>query len=343
MIDDDDPTRGQNNAEDSASTSGPNAVEVNKPSTNPEPDNKNPRYQLRIRERLTKWHEQREAKWKDTPVHDRSNVRLTRVIAASTVLYTLFAGWTLREIHSGGTDTHNLAVAAGKQESHTEEIAQAAQDQVDAANEISDAADSFSDTADTAVEEFKKAAAQSAKDSEKAVHNAERTIKQAQDSFRDEQRAWVGLSNSVAGDFSEIKGFEVSVIFLNSGRTPARNVQFSVRYKLSPMAITGPPPEEIELLTFRHAQSIAPQGTYSVKIAAQQVVGEPTGIDQAMGNAFIKANFKSIKDKTNILYYFGILKYDDAFGNHRQTQYCLFIADPDTKQLGICDSFNDLE
>jgi hypothetical protein len=83
----------------------------------------------------------------------------------------------LYEIHSGSRDTHNLAVAAGKQESHTEEIAQAAQDQVDAANEISDAADQFSDTATVAVEEFKSAASQA---SVAATKQAGAAVQQAQ-------------------------------------------------------------------------------------------------------------------------------------------------------------------
>jgi|SRR5208282_3409461 len=87
-------------------------------------------------------------KFPEAKAHDRWTLVFTFVIAVSTFFYTIFAGWTLHEIAAGGTDTHNLAVAAATQASHTEEIAQAAHDQVDAANEISDAADSFADTAE---------------------------------------------------------------------------------------------------------------------------------------------------------------------------------------------------
>jgi len=50
-----------------------------------------------------------------------------------------------------------------------------------------------------------------------------------------------------------------------------------------------------------------------------------------------------IKNKSLFLYYFGILKYDDIFGGHWETQYCVYLADPDTKELGFCDAFNDLK
>jgi len=125
----------------------------------------------------------------DASPHDHWTLLFTAVIAFSTLIYTLASVWTLVEIRAGGVDTHNLAVAAANQASHTEEIAQAAQDQVDAANEISDAADSFSETAETAVEEFRKAADQSAGASKQSATNAERTIKNAQESFRNDQRA----------------------------------------------------------------------------------------------------------------------------------------------------------
>ena len=47
--------------------------------------------------------------------HDRWNLASTAVIAASTCLYTFFAGWTLVEIRSNSSDTHTLADAAKTQ------------------------------------------------------------------------------------------------------------------------------------------------------------------------------------------------------------------------------------
>jgi hypothetical protein len=54
-------------------------------------------------------------KWRLVSVNNKMVVYFTGVIAMATVLYTLFAGWQLSEIHKGSKDTHDLAVAAGKQ------------------------------------------------------------------------------------------------------------------------------------------------------------------------------------------------------------------------------------
>lgn len=43
------------------------------------------------------------------------------------------------------------------------------------------------------------------------------------------------------------------------------------------------------------------------------------------------------------MYCFGVLKYDDVFGNHRETEYCIYLANPDTKEVGVCDTFNDVK
>ena len=56
----------------------------------------------------------------DAKPHDRWQLIFTFVIAVSTFFYTIFAGWTLHEIHSGSIDTHRLAEAASKQATDTE-------------------------------------------------------------------------------------------------------------------------------------------------------------------------------------------------------------------------------
>lgn len=213
----------------------------------------------------------------DAKAHDRWTLVFTFVIALSTFFYTIFAGWTLHEIHSGGTDTHNLALAAGTQASHTEEIAQAAQDQVDAANEISDAADSFSETASTAVDEFKKAATN-------ATENTKRQIRDAKESFSDDQRAWVGVQDVIPkGDFNETHPWGIAIVFSNSGKTAARHVESSILYKVSPIPLYEPASEDIKHLTFRPAQSVPPQGKYIQMIGSNVGTAQPDSANEVEG------------------------------------------------------------
>jgi hypothetical protein len=62
----------------------------------------------------------------EAQAHDLLNLIMimTGVIAISTLSYAVFAGWTLKEIHSSSVDTRNLALAAGKQASAAEVQAQ---------------------------------------------------------------------------------------------------------------------------------------------------------------------------------------------------------------------------
>jgi len=54
------------------------------------------------------------------------------------------------------------------------------------------------------------------------------------------------------------------------------------------------------------------------------------------------SQFQDIRNGRLFLYYFGILKYDDGFGKIRETQFCIYLADPASGEAGFCDGFNDL-
>jgi hypothetical protein len=155
-----------------------------------------------------------------------------------------------------------------------------------------------------------------------------------------EPRAWVGVLGVDSVNFDTTNGLTAIISFYNSGKTPARNVQVSLRYLLSPIALTGPKPELVSGLPFRSAQSIPPQGRYNLYVG--KTSGEAFTQDQASGFQRLQPYLPSVRDKKVFLYYFGVLKYDDNLGNHRETQYCLFLADAKTKQTAMCDSFNDL-
>ncbi len=74
-------------------------------------------------------------------------VLFTFIIAASTMVYTVYAGrqWKtmsaqLVEMKSSGTDTHDLAVAAGKQADRTKDLVDRMKDQADQTKVIADQA-----------------------------------------------------------------------------------------------------------------------------------------------------------------------------------------------------------
>jgi hypothetical protein len=259
---------------------------------------------------------------------ERSMIHLTRAgVIIGIITGLIFAG-QLYEMISGGTQTDKLVDYAKTQAQSADDIAQASDDFTDSAywmeEHMQDTANAIQDSVDT------------------ADRNTKKTISDTETAFRAEQRAWVGVQGT-----GEIKGFtesetwKVTVVFFNSGRTPARNVRTSGMYVTSPIPLSGPSTENIKQLGFRPAQSIAPQGFYHHNIGAE-AAAEGTTAAQLQGQQQLISEYKFIKDKRLFLYYFGILKYDDVFGNPRETQYCIYLANPDTKEVGMCDAFNDL-
>jgi hypothetical protein len=112
-------------------------------------------------------------------------------------------------------------------------------------------------------------------------------------------------------------------------------------FKVSPVPIASPSPDEIAKLVFRPAQSIAPQGRYNM-VLGQPIAGEPYTPEQLKGAQTLNSYFQDIKTKKVILYLYGILRYDDVSGQQRETQFCVFLADPDKKLMGFCDGFNEM-
>jgi hypothetical protein len=256
---------------------------------------------------------------------ERSMVRLTRYGLAVTILTGIIFAGQLYEMITGSTATDRLVSYA--------------KIQANAGSDIADAAQQFSDTAD----ETNGRIADAVDQLQAAADNTKTTIRNTQTAFRAEQRAWVGVLGvaDIAG-FTETEVWKVKIVFFNSGRTPARKVQTSGMYVTSPTPLSGPSTENIKQLTFRPAQSIAPQGSYRESIGIEYPAEASTAM-QREGHKTLLSEYSLIKTKQLFLYYFGILKYDDGFGKERETQFCVSLGNPDTKEAAFCDGFNDLD
>jgi hypothetical protein len=273
----------------------------------------------------------------DAQPHDRWTLAFTAVIAVSTFFYMLFAGWTLVEIHSSSSDTHNLAIAAAQQASHTEEIAQAAQDQVDAANEISGAADSFSDTAETAVDKFD----QMAKASKESIRVTQETAKKALDSSieasRLDQRAWVGIESV------DVKNGRIRVGIKNTGKTPAIHIAF---YWAN--AQSEDPMEELTTPVFHHGMFVDYDEWIKYWNDERREHGKtrwPESSterlnfdDQVLAPSAVSFHFYTFPVKGFLL---GKLTYNDLFSTTtRNTKFCVI---GNSEPVGFCSGGNGMD
>jgi hypothetical protein len=258
---------------------------------------------------------------------ERGTLRWARVAVFMSALAAIFVCLQWWEMHTGGQDTHELAVAA--------------KGQAEKMQSVSDAADKIRQASQDMVIQNQRIA----DNSQKAMDASNRQSKAALDATianaKRDQRAWVGVIAIPSEGFTETVPWKATVVFFNSGRTPARIVQSSGMFITSPIPISGPPPEQIKRLIFKPAQSIAPQGSYREVLGMDYPAVVSTAV-QKQGQQTLLSQYVMIKNKQLFLYYFGILKYDDSFGKHRETQFCIFLANPETKEAGFCDAFNDL-
>jgi hypothetical protein len=206
----------------------------------------------------------------------------------------------LGEMHEGGIDTLALADAAS--------------DQADAAQQFSDTAEDINDRMSDAVDQL-SASAESAKSS----------IQATQAAMRLDQRAWI-VFKGVAGVPTLNQPWSLQVYFLNTGKTPAKQVMLSC--SVSPVASES----EIDFnkgATPDRPTIIAPNdgGTFCM-LNPMKI---PT-VTQDVLDIFLS--------KRQTLAVYGLATYDDIFKKKHWLTFCRIML-PDGKNWDSCATYND--
>ena len=169
---------------------------------------------------------------------DKIMIWATCVIAAGTIVSAGAIVLQWREMVSGGTATDNLVNYAKVQ-------ANAASDQAEAAQQFSDTSEDINGRMSEAVDQLNAAAS-----------SAKAGIEATQESMRQEQRAWAGMMQ-ITGIPEAGKPFHATVIFQNTGRTPAidfvsqeRMVALGENQVFSPNWIAKPPAVQSHTVLF---------------------------------------------------------------------------------------------
>jgi len=148
---------------------------------------------------------------------ERSTVRWTRVAVGVSSLAAIFICLQWREMHTGSTDTHNLAVAAGNQATWTQNLATNMQTQADRTKDLADQMKALADNT-------QKVADQSARQANTAFKIAQTGQQQLEAS----QRPWLAVDLTVPNGIQSqangvLVGFAVRV--RNIGKSPAVNTR----------------------------------------------------------------------------------------------------------------------
>lgn len=158
-----------------------------------------------------------------------------------------------------------------------------------------------------------------------------------------EQRAWVGVQDaiSVPGSFTDTSAWRVNVVFFNSGKTPAKAAEIAVLSFTSPSSVSGPSEQLIKALKFVPTQAIAPQEKFTFAVGTPNNWVSTMVANRADMESLI-LKYPLINKGELILYYFGILRYEDNSGVSRETQFCIYMAKPETQEISFCRDFNEL-
>jgi hypothetical protein len=298
-----------NDEEQSAQNKG-GAQEITAPKTTENPLAAQPATEQELRDAEQKIEQQIDERMTG---FERSMVRLTRFGLAVTILTGIVFAGQLYEMISGGTQTDKLIGYAKTQAEFANKIAGASSDFTDSAywmeQHMDDAATAMQDSVDTASGDTKT------------------TIRNAQQAFRDEQRAWLGMSFMQHDGPQEIKP-DTDVIFTamlnNTGRTPALHTMPTIHWRLlgptDALVSTSLVGEQGLAVVFPNA----PQGLATTAVR------------------FTQPQLDEVKNGIMVFKIWGEVVYDDVYRRPHWTHFCAILG-KNVKDVYACDSYNETD
>ncbi len=242
---------------------------------------------------------------------ETATLRWARLAVAMSGVAALFVCLQWYEMHSGGTDTHDLAISAGKQ--------------ADKMKDMSDAADKIRQAAEGMVGQEQRIADNAQTSLEASNRQSKAALDTSIENARLDQRAWVTVEGFKATTFGVGQQFLVPRVFKNNGRTPAVHVR--VRTALLPVKPNTP---EDWSVVYK-----APPKTTEVLGPQEELDSTMTGTkDSPQGLS--DTGFQDIKEGRTIVFDYGVLVYCDVFGHQHWTKFCNHFL-PASQEWGICD------
>ncbi len=226
---------------------------------------------------------------------EKATLRWAKLAVGMSGVAALFVCLQWYEMHTAGTDTHDLSVAA--------------KTQADKMKSMSDAADKIRQAAENMVIQDQRIADNAAKGIEASTKQSKRALDTSIQASHSDQRAWVA-EIAISVNAPEVaKPIEGWVAWRNTGKTFAIQVRPLCYLGFVEKAIvaegdlvrgvTPPPPQSIGVL--------APNADYRTKLATETAINDT--------------------DKTRIsgtwyTYVWGQATYDDVFRHYHRTVFC---------------------
>ncbi len=151
------------------------------------------------------------------------------------------------------------------------------------------------------------------------------------DSSRTDQRAWIDLIISAPPAFQADQPFSTNAQVKNLGKTPAKNIQMGDAFEgLSAQTTYS---FDHAKLTMTRMGMLPPQGP-----ALRPVEITPGKPHEILG----QGRFDAISRGSIVLFYWGLVTYDDVFGIHHWLKFC-YIYNVPHSQFDLCAIHNDID
>jgi len=173
--------------------------------------------------------------------------------------------------------------------------------------------------------------------STRSADTAKGELLQMTEQSEDDQRAWVGVQDTVkimqVNPTQPSLPVKTAIMLINSGKTPAINLKRVSAYMISTTLKPGPEQEYIRMIEekLRNTKdhiALGPGATHTLESSDN-------------GN-YINPKWGKILAKTDFLYLYGIFEYQDIAKRNHRTTFCFYLKDPAAQQFASCESYNDM-
>lgn len=163
---------------------------------------------------------------------------------------------------------------------------------------------------------------------EKSLAQGEKALNTTITNSKLDQRAWLGLAKNKVVQFEKTKPVKVDIVAINSGKTPALKIMVAAKFGWNSSVTQSPNEEWFKNLNFHPQGSVPPQGTFVYHVNADW--------DK------MALPYEALKENRQTIYVFGEIRYKDISGGSNTTEFCLYISDPTSMDLAMCDTHNNM-
>lgn len=263
---------------------------------------------------------------RETTTTDRITAFATVIIMLATTAYSVIAlkQWRVME---------KQTLAAFQQLSTAKSSIRIANDALKDARESSKEQSDRAERLTKANEDVAHASMQSA---ETLKQSSGKSLDATIENFRLDQRAWITTKKMTFQGYTaggkrvvikEGRPIKFEITYTNTGKTPARILATKTYFFVMKNGEKPPLQEKSIISTENDPFTLFPNGEYSHEIASQ---------------GYSQKQIETLKSGQYVIYIYGMIPYEDVFGQIRWTQYCNYLM-PDFTSTAVCSFYNETD